>query len=73
MPGEEASVILDNWTQIALGEAEKAVEREAGLQALALLSAQEILIDPWGCPISPFCSPISRFPLFFWFCQRLNA
>lgn len=38
IPEGEASIILNNWTQIALGEPRKAVGRKASLQTLALLS-----------------------------------
>lgn len=48
MPEGEGSIILNNWTQIALGEVQKAVGRKDGLQTLAVLSAERLWSAPRG-------------------------
>lgn len=43
MPEGEASIITNNWTQIALGRLKKAIRRKAGLRAFAVLSGKMVI------------------------------
>ena len=58
IPEREASIILNNRTQIALWEVRRAAGRKASLQALALLSVERYWSFPRGVPFLPF--------LLFW-------